>query len=1625
LLCPLYFHQITSFSICLNPRRYIMKNHINPRFRGIMPILIVFLGYLPALKADIDFNGSPRHGMRPLVVHFQDLSSWDATYIRSWSFPGGTPGSATGNTPVVTYNVAGVYDVTLRIMDPTGGKTIEELTKEDYIVVFDLIDYGDAMDTIGLPYHYRTLLENDGASHTINNIYLGSLVDAEVDGQPNMAADLDDLTDSDDEDGVTIGDLLPGSTVPVDVEAHNAGYLNVWVDWGRDGDWAEAGDHAVTDLPLVNGPNSVPLPVPPDATPGQSFARFRYAAETGTNWFGHVFNGEVEDYLVYIMTAGLDYGDAPAPYPTLSAEGGASHPPSQMIYLGDQLPDTDSDGQPSAGANGDDGDGLDDEDGVIISLIPPSGSVDIPVTVHGDGFLHAWIDFNRDGDWEDPDEKIIDALPLSTSTFVYTLTLPASGVVPGHSMARFRYSQDRSLGSGGPGPAGEVEDYLINIDLPQDYDYGDAPESYGTLDTYHPISEETYLGPTPPDAEGGGMPTADADGDDTSGPFDDENGVTLPESFTPGLTSTFSFFTTGQGLLTAFFDWNRDGDFEDPGECVISQWIPTLGPVAHTNVFTVPVDAEPGLSYVRFRFGLPHGVADWGPGAGDPSPTGEGGPGEVEDYPIVIIPVVEIFQDDYGDAPASYEHGDPAYHHLNPDICLGDYIDPEFGPFSAIPGASGDDLDGSPDDEDSATFNYLSPGGYGNLTINTTISEGIGGYLNVWIDLNRDGDWEDADEHVMDNAPKSAGDPMTHYAFPIPETADLGYSFARVRLSTERLSSPFGAGADGEVEDYPIVILMDYGDAPVSYPSAWHTINVSFRLGDLIDGEFAANTSSAADGDDLQTVDDEDGVSIPVLFSGFPTIINVNANIPGPAGTANYINGWIDYNQDGDWNDLGEHVFDNVTITNGSNARAINVPASALFGETYARFRLNLEGGIGFEGDGDLGEVEDYRVFVADANMDFGDAPDGLGGYHYPTLFAHGGAFHEIVEGMYMGSGVDSETDGTPHINAAGDTDEGVTFSGDFVPGEPFELTIALSMEGHLTVWADWNGDGDWTDCAECLYYNGLFPAGTSVRHPLLPDWISTDKIYFRFRYAVEPLLDIHQFTGYVYGGEVEDYLLDLSAGGSGPPPGLKWSQPPLFSRQSYYDSTYWGWDERSVAGDTVLADNWFCGDHRPVKAIRWWGSYADWDSIIPPPIAPDSFRVMIMSDLSTDPVRGLGIPGLILWERTVPRSETGESPDGQDFYPGTTQNPDSVFRYQINLSGSDRFIQEEDSTYFWLSISAVYTQGEPDSLIWGWSTRETYLLPDAIRLADNPLSWGPALSIEPVKAGWDCAFELLSDLGPQPFDFGDAPDDHYPTSLANNGAHHYVWAGTGLGETRDIEPDSPGNETYSWDDTENTDDEDGIAFQDTLFEPNDIAFVTVHARAGGILNVWADYNGDGDFTDPGERAIIDWPCVRGDNNLAFNIASDVRTEEVAMRFRIAPVAGIHSTGIVIGGEVEDTFIRMQNITTVQEKENQENIPETFRLLQNYPNPFNPSTTISFHLPERAEVRIIIYNILGRQVRTLVQGEWSPGIHTITWDGRDAFGQQTASGVYIYRIECSQHGARNGFTQSRKMLLLR
>ena len=94
-------------------------------------------------------------------------------------------------------------------------------------------------------------------------------------------------------------------------------------------------------------------------------------------------------------------------------------------------------------------------------------------------------------------------------------------------------------------------------------------------------------------------------------------------------------------------------------------------------------------------------------------------------------------------------------------------------------------------------------------------------------------------------------------------------------------------------------------------------------------------------------------------------------------------------------------------------------------------------------------------------------------------------------------------------------------------------------------------------------------------------------------------------------------------------------------------------------------------------------------------------------------------------------------------------------------------------------------------------------------------------------------------------------------------------------------------------------------------------------------------------------------------------------------------------------------------------------IPEKFDLYQNYPNPFNPTTKIKYDLPQDNMVTITIYDIMGRNVRTIVNTKQTAGYHSLQWDAKNNIGSKAAAGVYIYTIQAGE------FNASKKMVLLK
>jgi uncharacterized repeat protein (TIGR01451 family) len=169
----------------------------------------------------------------------------------------------------------------------------------------------------------------------------------------------------------------------------------------------------------------------------------------------------------------------------------------------------------------------------------------------------------------------------------------------------------------------------------------------------------------------------------------------------------------------------------------------------------------------------------------------------------------------------------------------------------------------------------------------------------------------------------------------------------------------------------------DFGDAPNNlasidttlsniYPSASHTLDGLTFLGDRVDAETANQPTVNADGDDSAgSPSDEDGVTFPlagtnrILNSGQTDTLTVKASRAG------ILNAWIDWNQDGDWNDPGEQIATDTTLVTGNNTLTVAVPKTAPHGATYARFRFSTATGLGPTGGPAInGEVEDYKINI-------------------------------------------------------------------------------------------------------------------------------------------------------------------------------------------------------------------------------------------------------------------------------------------------------------------------------------------------------------------------------------------------------------------------------------------------------------------------------------------------------------------------------------------------------------------------------------------------------------------------------------------------------------------------------------
>jgi PKD repeat protein len=173
---------------------------------------------------------------------------------------------------------------------------------------------------------------------------------------------------------------------------------------------------------------------------------------------------------------------------------------------------------------------------------------------------------------------------------------------------------------------------------------------------------------------------------------------------------------------------------------------------------------------------------------------------------------------------------------------------------------------------------------------------------------------------------------------------------------------------------------------------------------------------------------------------------------------------------------------------------------------------------------------------------------------------------------------------------------------------------------------------------------------------------------------------------------------------------------------------------------------------------------------------------------------------------------------------------------------------------------------------------------------------------------------------------------------------------------------------------------------------------------------------------DPDEGEAVQYSLILSGSALLKG-SEDMRTVFMSdtMILLAPPKEGTYYWGVIARDSKGNTascdkIFRIMNLTAV---EADRNIPLTYGLDQNYPNPFNPETTVPFQTARPGTVRIQIFDLDGRIVRVLEDRHFDAGSHKARWDGLDDNGRQTASGVYVIRIQAGD------FAKQRKMLLMR
>jgi len=1056
------------------------------------------------------------------------------------------------------------------------------------------IDWGDAPDPT-----YPTFAINDGGHHLLDGItYLGNMVDSEADGQPDPNALGDDNNGGPDEDGVIFtSPIISGQIVTLDVIASIDGFLNLWIDYDMNGSWAEAGEHVFDDLLITAGLNNLSFNVPAGTLSGISFARFRFTSDNNMieSYKGGAANGEVEDYEIFIeqeQQEEIDFGDVPDPtFPTLLANDGARHILDGVTFLGGQV-DAEPDGQPDPNALGDDNNNIMDEDGVIFNWpLLTGGPVDITIITSSAGWLNAWIDYDGDGTWTQTNEHVFINHWFNSGGAHSLSTIIPPSAVPGISFARFRFSSETGLSFFGLAPDGEVEDYEILIEENPDIKWQQLPNA--SLPGLHShdyiiagagiqaiVLADDWLcnGGLVTDIHWWGNYELDALNQEKRGAGinhfhvsihnDDPTGLCLPtDPEQVGFNIPFSALNeqnTGmvniEGGNIYLYEFILPQPFvQEEG---IRYWVDITAVAVDPNMPPLWRWQESRRTYNPILCGAVDktepNISPWSTIEWLPNP-----PHKYSDMAFIITSV-DMEDMDWGDADdptyPTMLASDGARHIIDGITFLGSFVDPEYNG-QPDPNALGDDNDGN-DDEDGVTFTSQL---VKNNTATIDVVASVPGILNVWLDIDRNGDW-DATEQVFTNTDLNAG--TNNLSFNIPNTASVGISYMRFRFSTVGNLMATGLAPDGEVEDYEVEI-KEVPNKWVQYPNVnlpglhAHDYDVLPAYGQIIladdwtceggwvtDIHWWGNYELDPTGNELRgagieyfqlSIHNLDptgclpqdpeiwGVDIP-----FSALTEISTGLINLEGCAIYL---YEYILDNSFPQIeGTHYWLDITAVCTDPID----PAYWRWQESQRDLPPILCGAVEktLPNPGTWNTItwaneanSDMAFMITSATtpeIDLGDASDPT----YPTLLINNGAAHIIDYTVFLGNSIDAEPDGQPTPDAIGDDnngspddEDGVIFLSSFAPGASVMIDINASTDGLINAWIDYNTNGLWTEANEQIFTDQAVVSGNNTFIINVPANANIGYTYARFRYNTAGGLS---FTGLAQDGEVEDYEIHM-----------------------------------------------------------------------------------------------------------------------------------------------------------------------------------------------------------------------------------------------------------------------------------------------------------------------------------------------------------------------------------------------------------------------------------------------------------------------------------------------------------------